>query len=530
MNKKDLWMKCTAITCSFVMTTALLSGCGTSKANNAPSATNSASGSKEPTKISIMIPLFNTEAPAADSPVIKKIEEFANVKLDINFVPSNTYNDKVNVSIAANQLPQMVAVQDIKATSFVNAARSGMFWDLTSQIKDLPNLSKNYDPVMLKNASLDGKNYGLPRGRGLTRAGGVLRKDWLSKLGLQKPTTVDELYNVIKAFATKDPDGNGKDDTVGLVMGAETTGNLFSAFDLIVTAYGGGNGYELKDGKVVPTFMSDPYLKALKWYKRLYDEKLVNLDFPTVKPEQVFEQIDKEKGGLYLSVIDDAERHDNLVKLVQQRDPKLAAKSVADAKMDLLDSIPQLKSVDGTVKVPATAGFNGEFVFPKTSVKAESDLKAILNAFDKLDTPEGQSIIKWGIEGTHYTVKDGLATVSGDTSLVSKEVGTLWQIFLTNQAVDRSSIKGQLAPMREKDLKEETDNMKYAVTDVSVPLISNTQSTKGTDLTKIINDARIKYIMGAINDDGWNQAVAQWKKSGGDQVIQEYTDAYNKTK
>jgi hypothetical protein len=87
-----------------------------------------------------------------------------------------------------------------------------------------------------------------------------------------------------------------------------------------------------------------------------------------------------------------------------------------------------------------------------------------------------------------------------------------------------------LAPMREKDLKEEADNMKYAVTDVSVPLISNTQSTKGTDLTKTINDARIKYIMGSINDDGWNQAIAQWKKSGGDQVIQEYTDAYNKSK
>ena len=36
-----------------------------------------------------------------------------------------------------------------------------------------------------------------------------INQNWLDKLGLQIPKTTDELYNVCKAFATQDPNGNG---------------------------------------------------------------------------------------------------------------------------------------------------------------------------------------------------------------------------------------------------------------------------------------------------------------------------------
>ncbi|MEK3723081.1 extracellular solute-binding protein [Paenibacillus sp. FSL H8-0034] len=513
---------------------SLLAGCSTGNTNTTPIATTPSTTTPEgtakqaPTKFSMMLPLYNTEAPAADSPLIKKVEEFANVKLDLNFVPSANYNDRVNISIASNELPQAITILDMKSPTFVNAVRSGMFWDVTSYLKSMPTFAKNYDPKLIANALTDGKNYGLPRGRPMARNAIIFRKDWLDKLGLQKPTNIDELYNVIKAFATKDPDGNGKDDTAGLLMGVDGSGNIAGyAFDVIVCMFGGGNNWELKDGKVVPTFMSEPYMNALKWVKKLYDEKLLNQDFAIVKgSEQVFELIDKERGGMYINNFSDAaDRQDNLVKLVQQRNPALAGKSIADAKMDLIDTAYLIKSTDGTVRSPAQPGFNGVLAFPKTSVKTEAELKAILTAFDKLDTPEGQALIKWGIEGTHYTNQNGVPTVVGNTALVSKEVNTVWQMFLTNQVVDRSSIQGKSSPMTEKILKEQEDNLKNIVVDVSVPLLSATVSTNGTELTKIINTARIKYITGVIDDEGWKQAIDQWRKTGGDKVIQEYTEA-----
>ncbi|MCL6606137.1 MAG: extracellular solute-binding protein [Paenibacillus sp.] len=65
----------------------------------------------------------------------------------------------------------------------------------------------------------DGEIYGLP----LFSAGDEgtvmwIRKDWLEKLSLKPPATISELENVLKAFSEQDPNGNGKDDEVGLAV------------------------------------------------------------------------------------------------------------------------------------------------------------------------------------------------------------------------------------------------------------------------------------------------------------------------
>ena len=71
--------------------------------------------------------------------------------------------------------------------------------------------------IITNNASIDGKTYATDRARALGRNGVTIRKDWLENLGLEEPKTIDEFYNVLKAFTKDDPDGNGKDDTYGLV-------------------------------------------------------------------------------------------------------------------------------------------------------------------------------------------------------------------------------------------------------------------------------------------------------------------------
>lgn len=65
----------------------------------------------------------------------------------------------------------------------------------------------------------DGKIYGLPRfGAGDEGTVMWIRKDWLDKLFLSPPTTLSDLENVLKVFSEKDPNGNGKDDEVGLAV------------------------------------------------------------------------------------------------------------------------------------------------------------------------------------------------------------------------------------------------------------------------------------------------------------------------
>ncbi|MDF2937690.1 MAG: ytcQ 2, partial [Paenibacillaceae bacterium] len=87
---------------------------------------------------------------------------------------------------------------------------------------------------------------------------------------------------------------------------------------------------------------------------------------------------------------------------------------------------------------------------------------------------------------------------------------------------------GTLAPVVEKALKMQQDNLAKAIGNPAQALISDTIVKKGADLDKIINDARTKYISGQLDEAGWNKAVEQWRQNGGDQVIEEYTQAYTK--
>ncbi len=75
----------------------------------------------------------------------------------------------------------------------------------------------------------DGHIYGLPGKKPLRPKGcdtPFINKAWLDRLGLEMPTTVDEWYEVLKAFWEQDANGNGDpNDEIPLTGSAKT--NLF---------------------------------------------------------------------------------------------------------------------------------------------------------------------------------------------------------------------------------------------------------------------------------------------------------------
>ena len=67
-----------------------------------------------------------------------------------------------------------------------------------------------------------------------------------------------------------------------------------------------------------------------------------------------------------------------------------------------------------------------------------------------------------------------------------------------------------------------------AVRNYASPLLSDTQTQKGAELDKILEDAMVQYIMGEIDEAGYDAAIAQWYSQGGTQIIEEYTAAIPK--
>jgi len=289
--------------------------------STAVTATVSACGGDEPAAddtLTVMAPLFGT-APNPDGEMQQAVEKLIGKKLSITWVPNADYNDKTNVTLASNNIPQVMVIQGDKQPSFVRTAQAGAFWDLTGKLDKYPNL-KPANEQTGRNASVNGKIYGIYRVRPLLRSAVLLRKDWLAKVGLPMPESVDDLYRIAKAFTEQDPDGDGKKNTYGLII-PKWPGFYASSspYDVFETWYGAPNGWGERGGKLVPGFDTEEFYTADRALQKWVDEGLVNPDFATLDSGNWNDPFVAGKGGI---IIDVNVRATALTKLFRQKDPK----------------------------------------------------------------------------------------------------------------------------------------------------------------------------------------------------------------
>ena len=459
-----------------------------------------AGSSGGPFQFSMMNVYYSTEPPKADDAVIKKIEEYTNTKMDIAWVPKSAYDDKVAVTIASGEMPQALLVINNGNQSIINGAKSGMFWDLTPYIGEYPNLSAKLNKNVIDSIKIDGKLYGIYRTRPIARDSLIYRKDWLKKLGLSEPKTIDDVYNMIKAFTLNDPDGNGANDTIGL---AEMKGIPYS---VMVSSWFGAPTSWKEDG--TPDFMTNEFLNMLKWYKKLYSEKLINQDFGVAEEAQRQQLFLSGKAGAKLHVWDALLRgeENDLKKL----DPNAE-----------LDGVSLIEGPNG-VNVRSWGGYGGVFMFSKSSVKTEADLKKLLGYFDKLYDIPMQNLFKHGIEGVHYKVVDQKAVKIVD-KVEDTTFNVMDQMYIN---YDDAMLSGDLTPAGVKATEMMKESKKFVVYNPFAGLISKTNNEKGAQLQKIIDDAKIKFILGSIDEAGWKSEIQKWQTNGGDKIIEEMKAAY----
>ncbi|MBM7566107.1 extracellular solute-binding protein [Paenibacillus sacheonensis] len=224
------------------------------------------------------------------------------------------YNQKYNLMFASNDLPDIFL---LKSTDNKQSARSmlkklvdaDMVEDLTDaysqyasdEVKDYYN---TFDNKALDYATFDGKMYGLPS-QGDTYANVQIlwvRQDWLDKLSLQAPRTIDDLVTVAIAFKEKDPDGNGKPDTIGLALqnqfmdpGFTDAVSIFNAFNAYPKSW-------VKDssGQLVWGGIQDTNKKPLEVLAGMYKEGLLDSEFALSDGNKEAEFITSGKAGMQI--------------------------------------------------------------------------------------------------------------------------------------------------------------------------------------------------------------------------------------
>lgn len=122
------------------------------------------------------------------------------------------------------------------------------------------------DKLWDETKGLDGKNYGVPFSRQTMVT--MIRKDWREKLGMPIPKTQEDLQKLAAAFASQDPDGNGKADTYGMtVPGSTDRGYLAWWASSYLWQDGGGYLKDEGNGKYSSTANSDKTREGVTWIK-----------------------------------------------------------------------------------------------------------------------------------------------------------------------------------------------------------------------------------------------------------------------
>lgn len=219
----------------------------------------------------------------------KELEEKANVDLQFEIFPAADAASKISARIASQtELPDILALGTADMTQYYN---TGVLIPTTEYYND-PSLAYYFnkrlenDPeekeYLLQNAkSADGEIYGVFR---YTPEIGNeypnrmwINKTWLDKLGLPIPTTTEEYYQTLKAFAEQDPNGNGKKDEIPLMgtpkgWGQQPHINLMNAFTYIDDR----TYFQVEDGKLSLAYTKPEYKEGLEYLNKLVQEGLLS--------------------------------------------------------------------------------------------------------------------------------------------------------------------------------------------------------------------------------------------------------------
>lgn len=222
---------------------------------------------------------------------------------------NDNYQETVSMTIASRELPDVMVVNDMDMLQLL--VDNDLIEDLTqvyedctsSRIKDIYN---SYGSEILDNVTFDGKLMALPEtniddGPSLC----WLRKDWMDKLGLDAPETVEDVENIVHEFVQKDPGGNGKGETVGLVCDDELTGGCGYSYeyqnDIIFASFGAFPKQWIynKDGEVVYGSVQNEAKAALGKLRQVYQQGTLDNNFLMRESSNIIELIVSGKCGSF---------------------------------------------------------------------------------------------------------------------------------------------------------------------------------------------------------------------------------------
>ncbi len=219
--------------------------------------------------------------------IMEEIKKRTNVTLDLQLVPSSDFRDSRTIAIGAGEIPDIVAQTfDDEISTYLN---TGLFLPISDYFDKLPvftnladRLGYNADLENLKDA--DGKLYVLPaycNDEKFNAHGWLIRMDILEELGLEQPKTMEDVYELCKAYKNAYPD-----KPAPMTNRFFEDNILFKVAPAFNTAAGWGIGntffYDKEQDNFIFAPASEGYKQMLVWFNKMFSEGLLDQEFATL--------------------------------------------------------------------------------------------------------------------------------------------------------------------------------------------------------------------------------------------------------
>lgn len=501
---------------AFILTafTLVAAGCGNGEENtvSTPEATKTAEATQAPTATPaapVKIRMFASDQSLppldANDPNIVFMEKKTNTDVDLVSLPHSQYEDQLKLKFASGDFPDVYQSWSGPEADLIAAGKVLELNDLIDKFG--PNLKKNIPQAAWDAVSVNGKILAIPQPSSNSNSTLYVRQDWLDKLGLQAPKTSDELMTVLKAFRDKDPNGNGKKDEIPFSMREK-----FTWGDNIFGMWGVNNSYTevYYNNEVIIQNIHPNMKQSLGFIKSMVDEKVMDSEFLT-NSRTVWEQ--KIKSGLV-----------GMWSHTQQ----LAWQWQAD----LDKTIPNDKPNVVAIPTPRGTGYDGPLgtrwsPVAKTYIimKSTKNPEAIIKYFDWLMSEEGQMFTDLGQEGDSYKKENGKIVVDTAKMEKNKAFNVIFKIHGTNPAVEEAKLSNPAAFDKLKAAWAVGDKEGFKNEAVGMPAAKNTYN-----IDTMFLEEGSKIVLGKVPVEHFDEFVKTWRKQGGDQMVKERTDWYNKNR
>lgn len=473
---------------------------------------------------------------------LQKIQENTGIGMDFNVVcgTSDEIQTQYLAMIASGKYPDVI--QWLHNESYTGGVdqlyKDGVVIELNDLIENhMPNLKKilEENPNLAKDmANDDGQYLYFTKLNSLSTTDDVLsicywgflmRKDWLDNVGMTAPTNIDEWYEVLKAFKTQDPNGNGQADEIPFDAGAGGLSLFYPSYDMLTGIY-----VDPDTGKIAYGEYGEKYKEFLttmnKWYSEglidnIYDENYQLVD-GSVTDENIYGDIAGSWKGL--------------ANNWEQRLPGILEKN---ANADLV-AVPWPYSVnkDGVNYTPNTY----YSTIDRTTVCISTDCEypeAAAALIDYMYSKEGGMYLTWGVEGESYvTNADGSHSWTPEADeLVQYYDGNFPRKYTYAMAhvsfprIDQNDVGATREPqyIAACELWADCD------TSLVYPkAITVTQEEKEAaigaeaDFSEYIAEMQMKFITGEEPLTNFDNYLDTLKKMGIEDLIAVYQDAYDR--